>query len=501
MATKRRRKPTRIATRTRAVITVIALIVLTAVYAWLRAPGVIAVGSDNDEYLLVAKALAQLEAPIIAGVEGTKYPLLYPALLALMTLGRVPLYAGTAALNLVGLAAALAAVAWLSGRAKRGTVVSLAAGFGAAAVLLTSRAVWNDMFSTMPDILLLGVIGCLLVTIDLPESTKRTVLLTVLAVTAVTLKTMALPLLLGGFGIIWLFNRRLQVLIAPLSATAATLAGMLFMRRHPPHTTGYVETFLLIDPDDAAQGSISATGVAERAITQIPDALFDIGQAVVMLPTSRLVATSIALGALIVGVWGAQQLGRTHVLGQFALGGVIAYTVAMALWPYNAPRFGLPLLPIVALGVGWLLHATGTKLRKPAVTVVLALAVTAGLITTSIGGVRDDGDVQRQLFPAQHASLDAIVDWIDTNAPDANLVSFDYRELANRTDGTVHPIGYTSDPSALREQLGDADLLIVMRFYGKRNRQAQVLLDTYPELFTEVFSVSRGTVYEIDGRG
>jgi len=36
-----------------------------------------------------------------------------------------------------------------------------------------------------------------------------------------------------------------------------------------------------------------------------------------------------------------------------------------------------------------------------------------------------------------------------------------------------------------------------MRFYGKRNRQAQVLLDTYPELFTEVFSVSRGTIYTI----
>lgn len=474
------------------------LLALVMVYAWLRAPGVVAVGSDNDEYQLVAKALAAFDAPIVAGVEGTKYPLLYPALLALMLITGVPLYAGTAALNVISVAIAAMAVGWLAGRGRRGAAVSVAAGTSAAVLLATSRAVWNDMFSVMPDVILLAVIATLLVVVDRPDSTRRTVGLTALAVAAVTLKTLALPLLLGGFGIMWLFDRRAKLLIAPAAATTATLAGMLWMRRYPAHTTGYLETFFLIDPDDAAVGSITAAGVVERTVRQIPDALRDIGQAVISLPIDETVAIIVAVVALGLGVWGARQLGRKHILGQFTLGAVVAYTAAMALWPYNAPRFGLPLLPIAALGIGWLVRAAGARTNKPTISVSLATAIAVGLIATSIGAVRDDGAAQRRLFPEQHAALDAVAGWVETNAPDAKLVSFDYRELANRTDGTVHPVGYTSDPSVLREQLNDSDILVVMRFYGKRNRQAQAILDTYPELFTEVFSVSRGTVYEIN---
>lgn len=482
---------------TRLALLVCAVVTLIAVYAWLRAPGIIAVGSDNDEYQLVAKALLRLDAPVVAGVEGTKYPLLYPAILALMLLARIPLYIGTAVVNVAALAVAVTSVAWLVGRSCRGIPVSIAAGFGAAALLLTSRAVWNDMFSTMPELLLLGVLALMLVAVDRPDTVKRTVTLTVLAVAAVSLKTLALPLILGGFGIMWLYDRRAQLLIAPAAATIVTFASMLWMRRYPSHTTGYVETFLLNDPDDAALGSISPTGVVTRTVRQIPDALRDIGHAFVSLSTTRIVAISIAMILLGLGVWGARKLGRTPILGRFTLGAVIAYTVAMALWPYNAARFGVPLLPIAALGVGWLLRLLGASLQRRSLDVVAAAAVTIGLIAMSATAVRDDGAAARQLLPVQHTALDAVATWIETNAPDAQLVSFDYREIANRTDGTVKPIGYTSDPAELRAQLGDADLLVVMRFYGKRTRQAEILLDTHPELFVKEFSVDRGVVYSI----
>lgn len=479
----------------------VTVIVIIAVYAWLRAPGIVAIGSDNDEYQLVAKALMGGDAPIVAGVEGTKYPLGYPALLALFMLARIPLYAGTVALNVVALVTAAVLTATIVVRTPGKTAPAFTAGLAAAALIVTSRTVWQDMFSTMPEILLLAVIAGVLAAVNMQDSTKRTVVLTVLCVVAVLLKTLALPLILGGFGIIWLFQRHIRVLIPPVAATATAVAGMLWMRRYPSHTTGYVDTFLLNDPDDAALGSITATGVIERTIRQIPDALRDIGYAIGPPTTSRMVAIIIAIVTLAIGVWAAKQLGRNRQLGQFALGAVIAYTVAMALWPYNSPRFGMPLVPIAALGAGWLIRTIATKLKRPAVTVTLVTALLIGLVGTSITGVRDDGESQRQLFPTQHAARDAVVDWIEANAPTAKLVSFDYREIANRTDGTVHPIGYTSDPAALRAQLDDADLLIVMRFYGKRTRQAQVLLDTYPGMFTEVFSVNRGTVYAINHAG
>lgn len=457
----------------------------------------IAVGSDNDEYQLAAKALARFDAPVIAGVEGTKYPLLYPALLAVMLLGRVPLHGGAVVLNLVAALIAAGSVAWLVGRTRRGAPLSLAAGFAAATVLLSSRAVWNDMFSVMPELLLLATLALMLIVIDQDESAKRTVLLTVLAVVAVGLKTLALPFILGGFGILWLYDRQFKTLTPAIAATVTALVGMLWMRTYPSHTTGYVKTFFLIDPDDAAEGSISFFGVIERTVMQVPDALRDLGQAFISLSMSRWVTIAVALALLIIGVHASRKLGKTVSLGRFTFGATIAYTLAMALWPYNAPRFGLPLLPIAALGIGWMLRAAGRWLGERDALIVISAIIAAALLATSLPAVRDDGAAARNVIPEQHASLDAVASWLATNAPDAKLVSFDYREIANRTDGTVNPIGYTSDPAALREQLGDADMLVVMRFYGKRNRQAQVLLDTYPELFTELFSVSRGTVYSI----
>lgn len=481
----------------RAVLFAVGILAITAVYAWLRSPGMIAVGSDNDEYQLVAKALMRFDPPVVAGVEGTKYPLLYPAILALMMSVRIPLNGGVIALNLMAVLIAAGGVAWLVGRSRRGVTVSFAAAFGAAAVVLTSRAVWTDMFSTMPEILLLAVIAVMLLAIDEAPSARRTIVLSVLAVAAVSLKTLALPLILGGFGIMWLSDRRVSTVIPAIAATVTALIGMLAMRAYPPHTTGYVETFFLVDPDDAAAGSISAMGVVERTFRQIPDALRDLGQAFLSWPVDRIVSITVALVALAIGVQAARLLGRTATLGQFAFGAVIAYTVAMALWPYNAPRFGLPLLPVAALGVGWLLRAADRWMGGRAAVMVLSALMTTALIATSVTVVRDDGASARNVIPAQHAALDAVSNWIETNAPEARLVSFDYREIANRIDRTVQPIGYTSDPTALRGQLGDADLLIVMGFYGKRNRQAEVLLDTYPQLFTEMFSTNRGTIYEI----
>lgn len=484
--------------RARALAFALTLTAIITLYTWLRTPGVIAVGSDNDEYQLVAKALARFDAPIVAGVEGTKYPLLYPAILALMLLARIPLFGGTVALNLIAVLIAAGAVAWLTGRQRPRAPLSFAAGLGAATFILASRAVWNDMFSTMPELLLLATLSFMLVVIDRDDTPKRTIVLTVLCVVAVSLKTLALPLILGGFGIMWLYERDLKTLIPAIAATVTTLAGMLGMRSYPSHTTGYLETFFLIDPDDAVEGSISVVGVLQRTVTQIPDALRDLGQAFISLTLGRYLTITLAIVLLGIGVYAARHVGNTNHLARFALGATLAYTLAMALWPYNAPRFGLPLLPIAALGIGWMLRVAGRWLGERDALVAVSVLVAAGLLATSITAVRDDGAAQRNLLPEQHASLDAIADWLADNAPQASLVSFDYREIANRTEGTVQPIGYTSDPVALREQLGDADMLVVMRFYGKRNRQAQVLLDTYPELFTEVFSVSRGTVYLIN---
>ena len=409
----------------------------------------------------------------------------------------------------------------------------------AGGVLVTSAAVWNDVYSVMPEIPLLAVVVAILVTLDAPLTNRRVLVLALLGAVAVALKTLALPLVVGGAVVLWLAaktnpalltlpggglldgpprRRSPAITLIPAgSAVAVAAFGHVLMLPYPEHTTGYLATFPLVDPDDASQGRLGPAGLASRAISDTPEALRDLGRAIAWIDAGTAAAATVAVVGLLVGIVGALRLRRSGPLGPFVAGAVLAYAAAMAAWPYNSSRFGLPLVPVAALGAAWIVREVGTISARPATSdsplegasdsarpsshraeVAVSLAFLAVLVLSSWSAVADRAASASETLPRQHEALDVLAVWADAELADAEVVSFDYREVSRRLDRDVQPIGYTSDPEALLAQIGDADYLVVLDFYAKRNAQARALLDAYPERFTEVMSDEAVTVYRVD---
>jgi hypothetical protein len=475
-------------------IVVLVLVAIGIAYARLRWPGYLPVGSDNDEYQLVGSALARFEAPVVAGVEGTKYPLGYPFLLAILEWLRLPVAPAALVINVLALAASVATVAFVAGRATAIRPASPGAALAAGGLLVTSAAVWNDVFSVMPELLLLAVVTAMLATVDQPLGRRRLVVLTVLAVVAVLLKTLAILVVVGGCGLIWLLAQRDRSLAAPEGGTTArvlipaaasigvVLAGLVLMRPYPEHTTGYFATFPLEDPDDASLGRLSPGGLIGRTLRDVPDTLTDLGRAIALIDAGTTLAVIVAILALGLGVVAAFRLRPEGIpLGPFAAGAVVAYALGMAAWPYHSSRFGLPLVPVAALGAGWLVRMIAERGTRSLLAGGLLVAL---LVATSSAAVADRGDRARDELARQHAALEELERWADQELGDGErLVSFDYREVSRLLDRTVAPIGYTSDPDALLDQIGDADRLVVLDLYGKRTTQADVLLREHGDRF------------------
>lgn len=483
----------------------VALVAVAVVYARLRWPGALPFGSDNDEYRMVGAALSRFEPPVVAGVEGTKYPLGYPLVLALLTWLGLPAAPSALALNLVALAAAVLGITALVGRATAtGAPLAGIAGVGpalaAGGVVVTSAAVWNDVFSVMPELLLVAVVVAILWTVADELTPRRLVALTVLAVVAVTFKTLAALAVGGGCAVLWLVTRQVRALAPAVAAVAAVLAGMLVTRAYPEHTTGYLATFPLVDPDDASQGRLGLGGLIARTVADLPDTFTDLGRAAALIDAGTEVAVIVAIVALTLGVVGAHRLRPGTPLGPFVAGATLAYAFGLAAWPYHSSRFGLPLVPVAALGVGWAVHAIATRASQRWVAPALGVAVLAALVVTSIGAVADRGDRGSAELARQHAAVDELAAWAATDLADGDrLVSFDYREVARVLDRTVSPIGYTSDIDDLWAQVEGADVLVALDVYGKRTVQVDALLVAHADRFEERFTGDDVRVYDVRG--
>ena len=145
------------------------LVVLAAALGAARWTGQAPFGSDNDEYQLVARQLLDGHGPVVAGVEGSKYPFGYPAVLAVLDGIGLPLVDAALALNvaLVAVAAGAAAVA-ARHLGALGSVV-------AAGVVLLSRPLWAASQSTMPDVLLTALVAVALALATATMAARRRV--------------------------------------------------------------------------------------------------------------------------------------------------------------------------------------------------------------------------------------------------------------------------------------------------------------------------------------
>ena len=506
-----------------------ALLAIGVVYARARWPGYLPIGSDNDEYQLAGRALAAFEAPLIAGTEGTKYPLGYPALLAALEWLGLPVAPTALALNLVAVAVTVGLLSHLAGRATSTSPASPGAALATGAVIATSVSVWNDVYSVMPEMALLVTVAAMLTTLQQPLVGRPLVTFVVLAVIAVLFKTLAILLLIGGCGLVWLFAHRrgglvndgpeppadpmirTRALLPAGAALVTALAGLVAGRSLPEHTTGYVATFALEDPFDASLGSLGPLGLLRRSVADVPATFTDLGRAIALIDAGTTVAVLVAILGLTVGVVAAHRLRPGAPLGIFTAGAALAYALGMTTWPFHSSRFGIPLVPIAALGAGWLVRLATDHLATPRqgagadvdgvrqrwASLAAGGVVAALLIATSFGAVVDRGEAGADRLATQHAAMERLESFVAQELNDERLVSFDYREVAHRLDRPVEPLSYTTDTSALLDQVGDAEVVVMVDINARRNRQLRMLLEAYPDRFVPLFEEPDVAVYRI----
>lgn len=471
-----RRPPTRRGTRRRvALLGLAALALATAVLGAARWVGEAPVGSDNDEYRLVAAQLASLDAPVVAGVEGTKYPLGWPALLAVLDRLGLPVVGASQALN-VALAGATAALAALAVR-HRGPVAAAAA----AGLVLASRPLWAATQSTMPDVALAACVAAALAVVAVARSGRAAaVALAAVTVAATALKSVGLLLGLAGTAAL-LAARRLPWRLVALPAgagVAASLLGVAAVARHPEHTTGYARTFWLADPYDAAAGHASLLEVAGRLATRLDLVATDAAKAVwggLVEGWPAWLLTAALVGA---GVAGAR--GRAFVAAFVAV-----HVGFLALWPYSSVRFGLALLPVAAVGAGTLAAAAADRLRLAAVPATgAAVTAVAALVVAAVPALDAEATREAALYRRLDGARREVAAWLDVEAPGAVVVSPDYRELATVLGPPVHPLPYTSDAGdLLADALAGTHLVAYRGLYAQRDQVVDTLLAAHGDRF------------------
>lgn len=498
-----------------ALAVVLAVAVVFATAAWV---GPEPFGSDNDEYRMLAEALYESGDPVIAGGEATKYPVGWALVVgAIDRLGGDDTFAPIA-LNVV-LTLALVVLVWALGRR-----LDPAAGLVGAALVAVAPAVWEAVWSVMPDIALLTLTAAalLLVVRSLPPTPHLLPIIGVvrgrgvtndpndlegegagawwvvgavtgLAVVAVLLKTMGL-LLAGALSVGLLFRPALRR-FSPLplgAALAATLAQAAYVAPYPTATTGYGNVFWLLDPFDASKGEIGPADLPARmveradvALRQIANALLGSGVPSVLGWVLALLVVALGVAALRRWRWTTASL-------------AVATLLTLAVWPFASTRFALPLVPVAAVGGG----AAIGLLRRHTTTAVAAVAAVALLAVQVPRGwqqLNATSDATRAHLETFNATADELAAWAATElGPDETIASLDYRELAFRLDQPVRPMSYTTDPDVLWEQARGAEWFVALEGLTPRRRPpVQALLTTYPERFGEARTFGRARVHRI----
>ncbi len=458
------------------IVVLVTVVAVVAVWARLRWTGTAPFGSDNDEYRGVAEELLRTGRPVVAGVEATKYPLGYPALLALLDAVGLPVTTAALVLN-VGLVAALG---WLMARLG----ADLALGVGVPVVTLSAVAgpgVWGSVFVTMPDLLFLVVVAAVLWRVGRVETARDLRVLVGLAVGLALLKTVgilvagAVTVALGIGGAVRWRRAVLPLLAAAIVTALHAVANLPFAE----HTTGYARTFFLVDPNDATAGEVSVLGLLERLPDRWHLVLRDLELAVVGphvdRPWSWMLVAAL-LGAGVIGMW------RVSTRRAFVVVLVLGWLPAMAVWPYSSVRFELTLLPVAAIGAGVIVQgAVRWAGRAAPIAIAVVAAATVAVVVADGRQVARDADATRLGQDAVAQDTAATVRWAeDAIGPDDVIASCACRELAYRLDRPVVALGYTRDMAELlatADRAGAEWLVVMPPLYGARGRLELALSD------------------------
>ena len=467
-------------------------LVVIAAWGFLRWSGTFPFGSDNDEYRLVASELLRSRRPVVAGVEGTKYPLGYPLVLALLDVVGLPVTRAAMALNLalvVGLAAVVVALTRSLGRRLLAVPAAVYAVGGA--------GLWGSVFVTMPDIAFLVVFATVAWWTTRLRSPRDVWVLVALVVVASLLKSVGLLVGLAATLAVLAIPGLRRLAWAPATgAGVVTTAMAVLTAAHPEHTTGYARTFFLVDPTDAAAGEVSLIGLVRRLPERAHLVLRDAEVALAGQHLGRPGAWLLVALLLAAGVWATWH---RPALRAFTLAFLATWLPAMAVWPYSSVRFQLPLVVIAALGVGRL---AGEAVRRagPAGAVVVASAL--GLhLWGQAAQVERDAAFEAATIGVISRDATASAAWGAANIPAGDVIaSFAYREVAHRLDRPVVPLGYTSDLVSLLDEADGAGarwLVVMPTLYRARGQLEERFVAAFPERLRLVHDTPTVDTYEL----
>jgi hypothetical protein len=498
-------------------IALLAVAVAVGVLAVLRWAGPEPFGSDNDEYRLLARSLWEDGSLLVAGVEGSKYPVGYAFLLG--ALGRLGLPLTTSALVLNGVLV-LVAVALTFVAARR---LGLLAGLTAAAVLALSAELWDSYYAVMPDVALVAVVIGAFTWLLRTPGRSDVLVLCAFAGTATLLKTLGITLGVAlGAALLTRPGARRWAWAPPLTAVAVAGAQALAAARYPPAVTGYAQTFWLVDPGDAAQGRIGLAGLPARMWEQLPQALAEPGRALLGqsvlgqgvlgqgVPGQGLAGQGLATGvaavlvlALLVAAGVALPRWRLPLLALW-----LSHTVLLSAWNFRGDRFGLPLIPLAAVGAGavvagiaWLCARVLRERTAVGLTGFVAAVTLSAYAGAAVPALRDAAAADRATYGRFLAASAELAAWAAANiAADEQIASVDYREISYRLDRPVLPVRYDRTPEVLLADTAGAgaEWFVSLRgLYGRREGLADTLVGAYPDRFAPVWSNGTIDVYRV----
>lgn len=487
---------------------------LVALWAVLRWSGTPPFGSDFDEYRLVARELLDSGRPLVAGVEATKYPLGYPLILAAFSVLGLPVTGTAMALNLVlvgALGAVVVALSWQTGhvatanrpvegspgatsRARRGGVAAVPA----AVYAVAGAGVWGSVYVVMPDLGFLVLAGLVLWRTSELTAPRHVWQLSALVAGAVLLKSTGVLVALAAGVAVFFAGRSLRRLAWVPVAAGVGLTGLMaaFNAPYPEHTTGYARTFFLVQATDSAQGEATLADIAGRLVERADLVLRDVGFALAGVGVPTPWSWLIGLTLVAAGTWALRRppARRAYVLAFLAL-----WLPAMALWPYSSVRFQLPLVPLAAVGVGWLAAEVSRRLGRAGAVVVVA--VLGAYLANSAVELRSEAAAEAARVGAVATDTEETVAWAETHIPEGEVVaSLAYREIAYRLDRPVVALGYTTDMDQLWSDAlaGDAQWLVVMpSLYGSRGAIENQFVATFADRLRLAHDTPTVDTYEL----
>ncbi len=418
------------------------LCLLLAAYAvaW-RAP---ATGTYHDDgiYLVTAKSLAEGHGYRILSLPGepvqTKYPALFPALLAAVWKLHPDFPANLPFLRLIPMAAA-ALWLWLSYKLFRelGETAHAAASITA----LAAASPWIVYFNTAllsESLFAAFMTACLLCVCQLERgSTARWLPWTIglFAAAAFHTRTAGIALAIAAPLWLWIRGRRRDALTAAASAAVLCLPWMLWCAAHPPPDgvlyayytkANYTGWNLLFNFTPAQKLDILLTNLLWSAAS--PAILAG-------LPPATIPVLTLALGSVI--VWPTLRQ-RWSVIAIF----LAIYSAMVLLWAFPPARFSAPLLPL-------LYYFAWTAFRHRAVAAV-AFTAAAILLVIQIRQTVEYGDAMPTTTQGENwRSVTATNDWLRRNTPANAVLAANLDPLYYLYTGRKAIRGFEADPYTL----------------------------------------------------